>query len=241
MLEVENLRVRYRNGAIGVSDVSFSVAESQIVALFGPNGAGKTTVARAVSGFLRSEGARVIGGLVRFEGRTVTNFEPHRMARLGVACVPERKKIFANLTVRENLHALSKAKSKSRRKARLEQVFELFPVLAERQSQLAGQMSGGQQQMLAIARSLLVEPKLLIIDEMTLGLHPSLQAPLFGAVSRVAEGGTSVLIIDESTGFALQSASYCYLLGAGTVLDEASPEKFRGNELLAAGYIEGGS
>ncbi len=238
ILTAESLRVRYRNGALGILDVSFRVAPGQVVGLFGPNGAGKTTTVRAVSGFLRTEGARVIEGHVRLGGRDVTNHEPHRQAGLGVAFVPERDKVFPNLTAAENLAALSGLPRGARRTELMDLVFSLFPVLAERRRQLAGRLSGGQRQMLALARAIVRDPRVLIVDEMTLGLHHSLQPPLFGAVRQVANSGAAVVLVDESTGLALEAADYCYVLSAGLVQDEGPSEKFRGSELIAAGYVE---
>ena len=234
ILDAQSLRVRYRNGALGALDVSFKVDRGQVVALFGPNGAGKTTSMRAISGFLKTEGAKVVGGRVELFGNDLTNSEPHRMTRHGVAFVPERRKVFPNLSVMENLTALGHRPES----AFYDRIFTLFPMLATARKLAAGRLSGGQRQMLAIARALLSEPKLLIVDEMTLGLHHSMHAPLFDAVSEVASEGTAVILVDESTGFALQAADYCYLLSGGRVRDEGPAERFRGNELLAAGYVE---
>jgi branched-chain amino acid transport system ATP-binding protein len=216
------------------------VNASEVVALFGPNGAGKTTSVRAVSGFLRTEGAKVIGGRVELFGEDVTNFEPHRTHAMGLATVPERRKVFASMSVAENLAALGRLPAKGRRPSVYDAIYELFPILAERRTQLAGRLSGGQQQMLAIARSLMCEPRLLVIDEMTLGLHHSLHEPLFAAVRAIASRGTAVVVVDESTGFALEVADRCYLLGGGQVRDEGLADRFRGSELLAAGYVEAG-
>jgi branched-chain amino acid transport system ATP-binding protein len=238
ILSAQHLRVRYRNGALGVLDVSFDVDEGQIVALFGPNGAGKTTSVRAVSGFLKTEGAKVISGRVELFGENMTNNEPHKMTRAGLAFVPERRKVFPNMSVMENLSALGKRPPRARRTEVYDRVFELFPVLRERRKQQAGRLSGGQRQMLAIARAIVSEPKLLIIDEMTLGLHHSMHAPLFEAVSQVAATGTAVVMVDESTGFALKAADHCYLINGGRIRDQGPAERFRGNELLAAGYVE---
>jgi branched-chain amino acid transport system ATP-binding protein len=238
MLHAENLMVRYRGGALGISDVSFDAAEGQIVAIFGANGAGKTTSVRAVSGFLKTEGAKVTRGRVTIDGNNVTGAEPHVTSRLGVAFVPERRKVFPSLTVTENLHSLGVLPPKRRRAELFDRVFTLFPILHERKSQLAGRLSGGQQQMLAIARGLLTEPRLLIVDEMTLGLHVSLHAPLFAAMRSIAEAGTAVVIVDESVEFALDVADHCYLLSSGRLTLSGPSEMFRGNELLAAGYVE---
>src|SRR5579871_3051969 len=203
ILTAENLRVRYRNGALGITDVSFEVAAGQVAGIFGANGAGKTTSMRAVSGFLRTEGARVISGRVTLGGEDVTNQEPHRQAARGVAFVPERNKVFPNLTVAENLSAVAGLPRGARRNELYDMIYSLFPVIAERRREYAGRLSGGQRQMLALARGVVRDPKVLIVDEMTLGLHHSVQPPLFDAVRRVAESGAAVILVDESTGFAL--------------------------------------
>jgi branched-chain amino acid transport system ATP-binding protein len=238
-LRASNLKVRYRGGAVGVEDVSFTIEQGQVVALLGPNGAGKTTSVRAVGGFVRTEGARVVHGSVEFFGSDITNLEPHQTSIRGIGFVPERVKVFANMSVSENLVSLGRLPPRGpKRNEAFERIFGLFPILAERRKQMAGRLSGGQQQMLAIARALLISPRLLILDEMTLGLHHSLHPPLFEAIERVATEGVAVLVVDESAGFALQVASYCYLLNAGLVRSEGPAADFRGNELLAAGYTE---
>ncbi len=238
ILSAEHLRVRYRNGALGILDVSFRVAPGHVVGLFGPNGAGKTTSVRAAAGFLRTEGARIVSGTVTLDGRDVTNQEPHRLAARGVALVPERNKVFSSLTVSENLAAVSGAPRGARRAELQDLIHSLFPVLDERRREQAGKLSGGQRQMLALARAIIRDPRVLIVDEMTLGLHHSVQPPLFEAIRRVAGAGAAVILVDESTGFALEAADYCYILGAGRVKNEGPSEKFRGSELIAAGYVE---
>lgn len=238
LLEAENLRLRYRNGALGVLDVSFRVSRGQVVGLFGANGAGKTTTVRAASGFLKTEGARIIRGSVRLNGRDITNFEPHRSAKLGMFFIAERTKIFPNMSVAENLLALGRPPRGQRKVELLDEVFTLFPVLKERRRQQAGTLSGGQRQMLAIGRGVVADPKIMIIDEMTLGLHHSLHPVLFDAVQKVAATGMSVLLVDESTGFALDVVDYCYVLAGGRVYDEGPSAKFRDNELLVAGYVD---
>jgi branched-chain amino acid transport system ATP-binding protein len=238
LLEVEDLSIRYKNGALGIQNVSFSVEPSQVVALLGAAGAGKTTTVRGISGFLRAEGAKAVTGTVRMDGRDITNWEPHQVCRLGVLAVPERGKVFPNLSVAENLESIGPRLVQGERRAEVEAlVHELFPMLAGRRRELAGRLSGGQQQMLAIARALMSDPRLLIIDEMTLGLHPSLHGPLFEAVLRIAATGSAVMIVDESTGLTLDVAQHCVLLKAGQVWAAGPSEKFRGNELLVAGYV----
>lgn len=237
MLSVQRLKVRYRNGALGVTEASLDVASGRIVALFGANGAGKTTTLRAIGGFLKTEGASVVEGRVSFDGRDITNWEPHRTAALGLATVVERRKIFANLSVRENLLALGSAQLGSNRMEKLEQVFSLFPILKEKLKSPAGRLSGGQQQMLALGRGMMTAPRLLMIDEATLGLHPSLFAPIYGAIRAIADHGAAVLLVDESAASALEVVDYCYMMTAGRISSEGPPEKFRGSELLAAGYV----
>jgi branched-chain amino acid transport system ATP-binding protein len=236
--ELNGVAVRYANGALGVSDISFHVRAGQIVALFGPNGAGKTTSVRALCGFMKSERAAIARGHVSLFGRTVTGYEPHRTARLGVAFVPERHKVFANLSVADNLRAMGDLPGKAEFAQRVEHALDVFPALATRRHEIAGRLSGGQQQMLAMARSMIRDPRLLVVDELTLGLHHSMHAPLFDALKRIQEEGASVVVVDESIGFALDLADYCYLLIGGTVRDHGPAERFRDNELLAAGYLE---
>jgi branched-chain amino acid transport system ATP-binding protein len=241
MLSAEHLKVRYRNGALGVLDVSIELEAGEVAVIFGPNGAGKTTTVRAIAGFLKSEGARVVAGKVTLFGRDTTNAEPHTTTTSsGLAFVPERNKIFPSMSVSENLKAVAKRPPRARREQIYERIYELFPTLGQRQHELAGRLSGGQQQMLAIARSLMCEARLLIVDEMTLGLHHSVHGPLFDIIKTIASEGCGVLIVDESTTKALGIADRCYLLSGGRVRMSGPPELFIGNELLAAGYVEAG-
>jgi branched-chain amino acid transport system ATP-binding protein len=238
ILSAENLKVRYRNGALGVFDVGLEVDAGQVVLIFGPNGAGKTTTVRAVSGFLKTEGARVVDGKITLFGEDTTHSEPQRTARLGLAFVSERRKIFPNMSVADNLNALGRRPPRQQRQEIYERVYGLFPTLAVNQRQLAGRLSGGQQQMLAIARGLVSQARLVVIDEMTLGLHHSVHGALFGVMKTIAATGAGVLIVDESARRALDIADYCYLLGGGRVRMAGPPGIFVGNELLAAGYVE---
>jgi branched-chain amino acid transport system ATP-binding protein len=237
MLVVESLAVRYRNGALGISDVSLEVGDRQVVSVFGPNGAGKTTTVRAISGFLRTERARAVRGRITLDGQDITNLEPHVVARMGIGFVAEKDKVFPRLSVHENLLAISGGARADWIAAR-EEMLDLFPILRDRLKQPAGQLSGGQRQMLAIARAMTRRPRLLVIDEMTLGLHVSVQAQLFDVMRRVSATGTAVLLVDESVSFALDISDHCYLLRDGHVELSGQPDDFRGNELAAAGYSE---
>jgi branched-chain amino acid transport system ATP-binding protein len=241
ILVAEHLRLQYRNGALGILDVSLQVGPGEIVGLFGANGAGKTSTVRSIGGFLRSEGARVISGRVLLAGQNVTNREPHRVAREGLACVPERNKVFADFTVQENLTLVGRLPPQSRRAELTELISGLFPVLKSRLQQLAGQLSGGERQMLALARAIMADPKVLVIDEMTLGLHHSVQPILFSAVEKIAAAGSAVLLVDESTGLALDVVNYAYVLASGEIRDEGPPQHFHNRELLVAGYTGAGA
>jgi branched-chain amino acid transport system ATP-binding protein len=238
LLTVENLTIRYGAGALAIDGASLTVPPGSVVALLGPNGAGKTTTLRGISGFLRSETAVIVRGTVTWQGRNVTGFEPHRMARLGVVAIPERSKIFPNLSVFENLSAL-RVRSKGSRDQGLERVLELFPWIAERMKDPAGLLSGGQQQMLAIARGLLLEPEVLMIDEMTLGLHPSIHGQLFDVARKIADSGTSVLVVDEGTTSALENADVVYVMSGGKIRASGDADRFRSGGLLEELYLAG--
>ena len=238
MLVADEIAVRYGSGALAIDGVNIRVEPGTIVAVLGPNGAGKTTTLRAMSGFLRSEPARVTRGRVLWNDRDVTGLEPHQMARLGIVAIPERHKIFANLSVFENLCAL-KIKNRSSRQAGIDRVVEMFPFLADRMRTSAGLLSGGQQQMLAIARGLLLEPQVLMIDEMTLGLHPSIHGQLFDAARRIADSGTGVLIVDEGTTGAVNHADHVYVISGGRVRADGRSSEFRNLEILEGLYLAG--
>ena len=182
LLKAENLALRYPNGALGIEDVSIEIDEGQIVALIGANGAGKTTTCRALSGVLRTEDMKIVRGKVFFDGVNVTGWEPHRLVKLGISAVPERNKVFPNLSVREHFISAGMHRPRAERDEVIEFGLQLFPRIRDRLGQSAGKLSGGEQQMVAIIRALVNRPRLLIVDEMTLGLHASLQAPLFAAL-----------------------------------------------------------
>ena len=169
LLKAESLALRYPNGALGIEDVSIEVDEGQIVALIGANGAGKTTTCRALSGFLKTEDMKIVRGKVYFDGADVTGQEPHRLAKIGISAVPERNKVFPNLSVREHFVSAGLHRSAAEREEMLEFGLQLFPRVRERLKLSAGKLSGGEQQMVAIVRALVNRPRLLVVDEMTLG------------------------------------------------------------------------
>jgi branched-chain amino acid transport system ATP-binding protein len=223
LLTANELAVRYPNGALGVENVSIEVDDAQIVALVGANGAGKTTICRALSGVLKTEGTKIIRGKVLFDGVDITGWEPHRLVKAGIAAVPERNKIFPNLSVREHFTSTGIHRSRLQRDEALEFGLNLFPVIRERLGQVAGTLSGGQQQMVAIIRALINRPRLLVVDEMTLGLHRSLHQPLFDALKEIATQGTACLVIDESTTHTISTAQRSYFLESGRITTRGEP------------------
>jgi branched-chain amino acid transport system ATP-binding protein len=210
VLSVKNLKVNY--GCIeAIKDVSFEVPPGRIVTLIGANGAGKTTTLRAVSGL-----ERTTGGTVFFKGREITNTEAHRLVPLGISHVPEGRRIFPTLTVRENLELAGWAiKDKKRVNRRTEDVFSLFPRLRERASQLGGTLSGGEQQMLAVGRAMVTGGDLLLLDEPSMGLAPVLVDEIFGKIVEINRRGTTVLLVEQNAAEALDIADFAYVLEVG--------------------------
>lgn len=240
MLELDSISVRYANGAIGVNDVKLSLGEGEILGLVGANGAGKSTTTRAISGYLRSEGARIIDGTIRFNGENITNLEPHECSTRGIALVPERTKIFPNLSVRDNLRAIGSSPKRRERANYWDHVLDLFPVLRERLSQPAGQLSGGERQMLGLARALANRPKLLIVDELTLGIHISIHERLYGTIVAIAAAGVGVIVVDERAPQILKISDQCVILRAGHVAAAGPAAEFSNLDLMAEEYVGSG-
>jgi branched-chain amino acid transport system ATP-binding protein len=221
LLRLEGVEVVYHRVITAIQGVSMEVPRGGIVALLGTNGAGKTTTLRAISGFLGADNAQVVGGRVVFLGDSVTGRPPHEMARRGLVLVPERDKVFETLTVQENLKALVRGRPAARDTARplvtLEQVFHYFPVLAERGRQLAGYLSGGERQMLALATALLCRPVVLLIDELSLGLAPSVVGQLLEIVRALRDQGTTIILVEQSVNLALTIAETAYFMEKGEI------------------------
>jgi branched-chain amino acid transport system ATP-binding protein len=224
ILQVENLRVRY--GAIeALRGVSLEVPAGQVVALIGANGAGKTTTLRAVSGMLRAA-----AGSVRLFGEEVTGLPSHRLVARGMAHAPEGRGIFLNLTVGENLDlGAFLRRDRAGIRSDLERSFALFPVLAERRGQVSGTLSGGEQQMLSVARALMSRPRLLLLDEPSLGLAPQIVERIFDVLREVNESGVAMLLVEQNAHKALQLAHRAYVLETGQVAMTGT-----GRELLAS-------
>jgi len=224
VLSVKDLQVYY--GAIhALRGVSLEVAERQVVALIGANGAGKTSTLRAVSRMIRSS-----SGSVRFRGQEMTRLASHEVVALGMAHAPEGRGIFLNLTLRENLElGAFLRRDRDGVKIDMEKCFQLFPILKERIDQVAGTLSGGEQQMLAVARALMSRPRLLLLDEPSLGLAPQVVERIFQVLKEISEGGVALLLVEQNAHKALQIAHRAYVLETGEVVMRGT-----GKELLAS-------
>lgn len=228
-LELENISVSYGQIPV-IRNVSLSVNEGEIVALIGANGAGKTTILRTISGLLRPMQGRVL-----WEGRDLAKTQPHQIVREGISHVPERRGIFANLTVYENL--LMGAYTRKLKKTDLDEVYELFPLLRERTKQIAGTLSGGEQQMLAISRALLSKPKLVLLDEPSLGLAPQITRSIFKIVQKINQAGTTVLLVEQNAHAALSISHRGYVLEVGEVALSDKSENLLSNDIVRKAYL----
>ncbi len=241
ILEVENLEVAYSRVIVAVQGVTMNVPADSIVALLGVNGAGKSTTVRAISGFLPVDDAKITKGSIRFSQQSILDLPPHVVARRGIVLVPERRKIFETLTVADNLRVAHGAVRGVDRAERTEQLFELFPILSARRNQLAGYLSGGERQMLAISQALLCEPKLLLVDELSLGLAPRLVSELMKRLSDLRNKfGISILLIEQDASSALSIADYGYIMEGGRIVYEGSAEKLRGHQDVQEFYLGSG-
>ena len=245
LLEVRDLSVSYDKAQI-LSGVSLEVAHGEFVGLVGPNGAGKSTLLRAISGIVQFEarskrgtaGDIVLEGEVRFAGERIDALPAHEIRMRGLVHCPERRRPFRELTVLENLLAgafLSSSRSETQR--RLDRTFTLFPRLSERKDQIAGTLSGGEQQMLATARALMYEAKLLAIDEPSLGLAPRIREELFSAIGRIHAEGVPVLLIEQEVGQVFRMADRNYVLSQGRIIAAGSGASLMADQTLRAGYL----
>jgi branched-chain amino acid transport system ATP-binding protein len=232
ILEVSDLRVSY--GAIKALDgISFSVPRGRIVALLGANGSGKTTTLRAITGLAAMGGGRIV-----FEGRELQNLPTHEIIRAGIAMAPEGRHIFANLTVYENLLLGAYFRRDQPALARdLDLIYDTFPRLAERRQQVAGTLSGGEQQMLALGRALMSRPRLLLLDEPSLGLAPLLVKEVFHVITRLNQRGVTVLLVEQNAGAALKIAHHGYVLETGRVVLAGSGAELLANPRLQEAYL----
>ncbi|MCP3468901.1 ABC transporter ATP-binding protein [Bradyrhizobium sp. CCGUVB1N3] len=232
LLEVKNIDVFY--GAIhAIRDLSVIVNEGEIVTLIGSNGAGKTTALGAISRLLP-----IRSGDVLLDGRSLGSVPPHEVVRLGLAHVPERRRIFADLTVIENLEmGAFTVGSKADIASRMAEMLDLFPRLAERRKQFGGTLSGGEQQMLAVARALMQRPRILLLDEPSMGLSPLFVERIFDIVETINKRGVTILLVEQNAHMALAIADRGYVLKNGTIVDQGSGAQLRSDESIQAAYL----
>jgi len=234
ILEINEVNVYY--GAIhALKDVSFSVAEGEIVTLIGANGAGKSTTLKTISGLLRPR-----SGSIRFAGEDLTRVPAHRIVTLGISQVPEGRRVFANLTVMENLELGAYCRTDAAGiRQDLELVFSLFPRLAERRRQLAGSLSGGEQQMLAMARGLMSRPRLMLMDEPSMGLAPLLVQEIFRIIQEINAAGTTVLLVEQNAHMALSIAHRAYVLETGRIVLSGPAKELAQDPKVKEAYLGG--
>ena len=238
MLEVSNLEVVYHDVVRVLRGVSLQAPDARIVALLGANGAGKTTSARAITGLLDVHEGEVTKGSVTFEGRDITRTLPSARVRMGISQVMEGRRVFAEMTVAENLAAGAYVvRDRKEVRAAFERVMDLFPVLAERRRQMAGYLSGGEQQMLAMGRALMQSPKLMILDEPSLGLAPRLVARMAEIIVEINRQGTAVLLIEQNAHMALSIADHGYVMETGTIVMDGDPASLLRDEDVQEFYL----
>lgn len=232
MLKVEHLKAGY-GGMPVVHDACFEVKEGQVVGLIGSNGAGKTTTLKAVTGI-----AKPLGGTITYEGQVISGKKANDVVKLGINMVPEGRHLFGKMSVKDNIMmGAYLIKDKERKEKRLQQVYEMFPRVKERLKQTAATLSGGEQQMVAIARGLMSEPKLLILDEPSLGLSPKLVGEIFEFVGRIKELGITVIIVEQNVNMTLEISDYAYVIQNGETVFEGTGQEMLANEDVKKAYL----
>ncbi|MBB3177141.1 ABC transporter ATP-binding protein [Variovorax sp. Sphag1AA] len=232
MLEVRDLQVAY-GAAPALWGVSLDVRPGELLCVVGPNGAGKTTLINTIAGILRAR-----GGSIRFNGQDITRLPPHRFCEAGIALVPEGRRLFTGMTVLENLELGSYLpRAKAQRRETLDEVISLFPVIREKLASPAGELSGGQQQMVAIARALMARPSLLLLDEPSLGLSPLIVHDMFAAIRRINASGMSVLLVEQNVTMAMDVSHRAYVLEEGRVVAEGAPQDLLARPEIQRAYL----
>jgi len=232
MLKLENVSASY--GSVpAITNVSIEIGEGEAVGLLGANGAGKSTTLRAISGLVK-----LSTGSVTFAGTDVMSLPPYRIPELGIAHVPEGRQVFPEMTVQENLEiGAFVPQARAERAQTMELVYEIFPRLAERKKQLAGTMSGGEQQMLAVGRGLMLKPRLLMLDEPSLGLAPVMTDVTFEKIGEIHKMGTAILLVEQNVSRALSLVQRAYVLESGNVIMHGSSSELAGNKQVQAAYL----
>lgn len=240
LLSIANIEVRYQGSILVLKNVSLRVAPGEIVALLGSNGAGKSTTLKAISSLIQSEEGRVTEGSILFEGQAIENTDPVRTVRKGLVQVMEGRRVLEHMTVEQNLIVASAATRMTKQDIRrgIEEVYNLFPMLSEFRNRQSGYLSGGQQQMMVIGRALMAKPKLLLLDEPSLGLSPLLVTTIFDAVDRInREYGTAILVVEQNARVALKHAHRGYVLENGRIVMEGRRDELLNNEDLKEFYL----
>ena len=238
MLDIKNLSVGYARKGLALENVNLSVPTGSIVALLGANGAGKTTLIRAVTGLLPLHNGHVVQGSIDFGGAQIVGVAPHRLVRMGMGQVPEGRLIFKQLSVEDNLAVGAAILPRSAVRERMDAVYALFPRLLERRKQSAGWLSGGEQQMLALGRALVGGPRLLLVDELSLGLAPLIVQAIYKQLIVVGQTlGTSMLIVEQNARIALEFASSAYILDRGQITLSGSSEEVRNSPIMRDAYL----
>lgn len=234
MLKISNLNVFY-GGIHALTDVDIEVNEGEIVTLIGANGAGKTSTLRAISGLVSPA-----SGTIEFEGQKLNKVPPHKIPYMGISHVPEGRRIFANMSVAENLQLGAYCrKDKSNIEKDYEAVFEKFPRLKERMKQRAGTLSGGEQQMLAMGRALMARPKILLLDEPSMGLAPIIVEEIFSIIQDINKSGTTILLVEQNANMALSIANRAYVIETGRITLEGKASELLSNESVKKAYLGG--
>ena len=231
MLEVKDLKVSYGK-ILAVKKISFSVEEGQVVTLIGTNGAGKTTTLRTISGLIRPASGEIL-----FQGRRIDSFPAHQIVTMGIAHSPEGRKIFPRMTVEENLLLGAFARTDGGIKKDLHEAYDLFPVLGERRNQLAGTFSGGEQQMLAMSRAMMSRPKLLMLDEPSMGLSPLMMKVIMSTVRKLQSQGTTILLVEQNAQAALSLADHGYVLEVGKIVIRGTGKDLLVNDDVRKAYL----
>lgn len=233
MLNIKGLSTSY--GSIkAIKGIDLDVPEGSIVSLIGANGAGKTTTMKSLTGLLKPQ-----AGQITLQGREITGLAPHKIVNLGISLVPEGRNILSGMTVLENLEMGAYQRKDKNVQADMEKVFRRFPILEERKQQLGGTLSGGQQQMLAIGRALMAKPKLLLLDEPSMGLAPLVVADIFKVIQEINQDGTTILLVEQNVRQALKIANYAYVLETGKIVLHGEAQEVASNPRVMEAYLGG--
>jgi len=234
LLSISSIETLYYDRIYALYGLSLEVREKEIFAILGPNGAGKTTLLKTIAGLLKDQPKK---GTIEFKGRRIHRLPPERISRFGIVYVPEDRGIFRELTVKENLDLGAWNRKDKKLKDDFEFIYSIFPILKDRTNQQTETLSGGEQQMLAVARSILRQPDLLMLDEPSLGLAPKVSRQVYDALSRVSEIGTTILLVEQNARLALEIATFGYIMESGRIVLEGTSEELKNNKDVQELYL----